>query len=242
MQFTGRVLVKCKNSQARTCWLDQAGPELEFNVGESEKLNSVAEKAIRDYIEAQAVEYINLFSHGDDWVNCQEGRTKVPADVWHCKITEKVCPIQAHINLNDKEAFFQGCNLDNHEQKVRECYDKSPEEYKKGLWGAINKGEYRGHHHDPGSMPCFSCDRSTHREEYHFPWELTRLSDHIDDYKSARTSEELIFSDIAYNLSNPICARCITSLEESHPEICFQSYGLELSDYFSVKYSYRPNS
>lgn len=244
MEFRGEVLIYYSGSQAKTCWLDRFGPERTFDIPESEELTSVAERVIRNYIESQAIHYINWFSHGDDWVNCQEGRAKVPADIWYCKITDDVCPIQAKINVTDKDGFFQGCNLTDHEEKVRSKRGKGPEEYKDGLWSAVHSGEYRGHHHDPGTVPCFTCDHSKIREEYHFPWEVTRLSDHINDYESARKSNELHFTDdnIAYNLSNPICANCFTSLEDSYPDVEFQSYGLDFSNYLLVEYSYKPNS
>ena len=242
MEFRGEVLIKYTGSRASTCWLNRAGKELSFEVQESAELNAVAERAVRNYVESHAMEYIDWFSQGDDWVNCQEGRAKVPADVWHCKITEEPCPIQAQIRLGDEESFFKDCNLDNHENKVKSKREKSPEEYKEGLWGAISSGKYRGYHHDPGSIPCFSCDQSKHREEYHFPWEATQILDHIDNYESARTSKELLFNDIATNLANPICANCFISLENMYPEIDFKSYGLDLSDYYSVEYSYKPNS
>jgi len=188
--------------------------------------------------------YVNWFSHGEDWVNCPEGRAKVPADIWYCKITDDVCPIQAQVRTGDKESFLQGCNLDDYEEKTQSKRGKSTEDHKEGLWHAVSSGKYQGHHHDPGTIPCFMCDESELREEYHFPWEVTRLSNHIEDYESARTSKELLFTEdnIGYNLSNPICATCFTSLNNKYPNIKFSSYGLNLSDYISVEYSYKPNN
>jgi hypothetical protein len=242
MEFRGNVLVHYTDTTAKTCWTDRAGPELQFEVPESGALDSIAEEAITNYVESQGIEYLNQFSHGDGWVNCPEGRAKVPADVWHCKITDEPCPIQAQIELDDKELFFDGCNLEDHEKKVRGKHGKSPQEHKKGIWGAVTSGDYRGHHHDPGSVPCSFCDEGKFREEYYFPWEVTRLSDHVDDYESARTSRELVISDLAYDLKNTICADCFISLSESYPGIEFQSYGIDPSRYYAVEYSYRPQS
>lgn len=242
MEFRGKVLVHYRGTTANTCWIDKAGPELQFEVPDSEVLDSIAEEAITGYVKSQGIEYINEFSNGNNWVNCPEGRAKVPADVWHCKITGEPCPIQAHIDLDDKELFFGGCNLEKYEEKVQGKREKSPQEHKKGIWGAVTSGDYRGHHHDPGSVPCSFCDEAKFREEYHLPWETTSLSDHINDYESARTSRELLSNEIAYNLTNPICADCFTSLGDSFPDVKFQSYGIDLSEYFSIEYSYRPMS
>lgn len=240
MEFRGKVLVHINDQTAKTFWIDNAGPELQFEVPESEDFETIAEEVIGDYVRSMGSEYIGQFSHGDDWVNCPEGRAKVPADVWHCKITDETCPIQAQIDLNDKELFFDCCNLEEHVAKVQGKRGKTPREHKKGIWGAVSSGDYEGHHHDPGTVPCSFCEEDEFREEYHLPWEITYLADHVDDYESARTSAELLSADLAYNLTNPICADCFTSLDKSYSSIDLQPYGVDLSEYTSVEYSYSP--
>lgn len=240
MKFSGKILVEYTDSQIKTHWLERAGPKLVLDIGDAEVLDERMEKTIEQYITEIGIHYVDNFAGGEDWVNCQFGRVEVPIDSWHCKITKTNCPIQAQIELTDKERFLQGCNLETCEETVQAKYDRSSEEFKGDIWSTVTDGDYGGYHHHPGTAPCSFCEEDDFRDTYYLPWEMTRISDHISDYESASTSVELVREGIASRLGGAICSTCFVSLDESYPSVDFSEYGLSLGVYDTIEYTFEP--
>jgi hypothetical protein len=240
MKFSGEILVEHTHSEVKTHWLERAGPQLVLDIDDAELLDEEIENTIEQYIADTGIHYVDEFASGGDWVTCQFGRVEVPIDSWHCKITGTNCPIQAKIDLTDKERFLHGCNIEASEETVQAKYDRSPEEFKEDIWDTVTGGDYEGHHHHPGTAPCSFCEDANRRDSYYLPWEMTRLTDHLGDYEDARSSVELVQEGIAYKLGNAICSTCFVSLEESYPSVDFSEYALDLNTYDTVEYAFEP--
>jgi hypothetical protein len=98
-----------------------------------------------------------------DVVNCPEGAIKLPIDLWVCKLTRDICPIQAQVFLNDRDLFIRHC--------------QAPEERKDQIFASVSAGAYEGFHHVSGRYLCTSCEHEGKKLtfQYHYPWELTHL-------------------------------------------------------------------
>jgi len=112
MKFSGEILVEHTHSEVKTHWLERAGPQLVLDIDDAELLDEEIENTIEQYIADTGIHYVDEFASGGDWVTCQFGRVEVPIDSWYCKITGTNCPIQAKIDLTNKERFLHGCNIE----------------------------------------------------------------------------------------------------------------------------------
>ncbi|WP_336337422.1 hypothetical protein [Haloarcula brevis] len=240
MKFSGNILIEYADTEVQTHWLERAGPKLILDIDDISTLDREIENTIEQYIANTGIHYVDDFAGGNNWVTCQFGRIEVPIDRWHCKITGDNCPIQAKIDLTDKQRFLQGCNIETCEGAVKKRYDRNANEFKEDIWSTVTDGDYEGHHHHPGTAPCSFCEDDNLRDTYHLPWEMTRLTDHISDYETARTSVELLQEGVAYKLGNAICSTCFVSLEDSYPEIDLSEYGIDLNEYDTVEYTFKP--
>jgi hypothetical protein len=79
-------------------------------------------------------------------MGCPFGKLLETVALWHCKINEKLCPIQADVAPPDFGKLNQHC--------------KAPAETKEGIEKAIRSGEYRGFHHHAGRYLCSTCKPS----------------------------------------------------------------------------------
>lgn len=115
-------------------------------------------------------------------VTCPFATLEQPIDSWYCKVTQNSCPIFARINLDDKDTFYDYCNVEEYEESLQKKHGKSPEEFKDGIWNAVSQEKYAGHHHGVGQWLCTHCEENkSWRDRYYFPWELTYIEDHINE-------------------------------------------------------------
>ena len=100
---------------------------------------------------------------GPDIMNCPEGAIRLPIDLWACKLTKEICPIQAQVFLDDRDRF------------VRHC--QAPKERKEQIFDSVADGAYDGFHHVAHRYLCPSCEHEGKKMSfrYHYPWELTLL-------------------------------------------------------------------
>jgi hypothetical protein len=132
-------------------------------------------------------------------VNCPEGKIKLPIDLWECKLTKDLCPIQAQVFLNDRNLFIRHC--------------QAPEERKIQIFVAVSNGAYGGFHHVTGRFLCPSCEHEgiTPNFRHHYPWELTHLDayfpfDYEQDWPTVR--KKLHDKNFGHTLvSTALCAR-----------------------------------
>lgn len=145
------------------------------------------------------------WSGGDGVVVCPEGVLDLPIDQWSCKVTQRRCPIQAQVWLDDHGRFRRGCD--------------APDKTKDGVVAAIESG-YRGEHHLPGRYLCPLCpSRHSDRRRYRFPFELYHYPDVLnigidDDRRRLREVVVTKSFDIRV-MSSAICAPCFLSAVES---------------------------
>lgn len=135
---------------------------------------------------------------------CPEGDLDLPIDVWRCKITNRRCPIQAQVWINDHARFRNGC--------------EAPTATKDGVIAAVESG-YRGEHHLPGRYLCPLCpSRYSDRRRYCFPFELYRFPDllGITNDEDRRGLRELVVGRgfDSRVVSTGICATCFVSALE----------------------------
>jgi len=134
---------------------------------EQELITSLRQ-SVDDYLVVDAAHWLAQMGHAGspDTPNCPEGAIKLPADIWVCKVAKETCPIQAQVFLDEPDRFFEGCLLD--------------EDRKRGIFGAVSQGEYRGFHHVRGRYLCVRCADERGNDSafsYHYPWELSSLED-----------------------------------------------------------------
>ncbi|MDO9592561.1 MAG: hypothetical protein Q7I98_05120, partial [Erysipelotrichaceae bacterium] len=149
---------------------------------------------------------------------------KVPIDVWKCKQIDVNCPLQAVIYLDDWDFFSKHC---------LESEDK-----KKKIWNSLQNGKYKGFHHILGRYSCGICKNKNGQLSfnYHYPWELTFLSTHID-ILSIRNDNEQMKKLMKQNLpleamSNALCSGCFYMITTFFPEIDLSLYEIIEYDFY----------
>jgi hypothetical protein len=112
--------------------------------------------------------------------NCPEGAIRLPIDLWVCKLTNVLCPLQAQVLVNEPEAF------------IRDCL--APPDRKEGILQTVSLGKYGGFHHVPGRFLCPACEREAKKEsfKYHYPWELTFLETCCPSFSLERDWPDLV--------------------------------------------------
>lgn len=65
--------------------------------------------ALTVYLESEGTNYVQGHFHNAYAVNCPEGRSTQPIDLWYCKLSEAACSLQAKVFLDSREAFIAGC-------------------------------------------------------------------------------------------------------------------------------------
>jgi len=113
------------------------------------------------YLQNEGRSYISLCKGTSEIINCPEGYIELPVDVWRCKLSKKVCSIQAQVLTTNKQEFMSGCH--------------APKQRKEAILKAVKDGKYDGFHHIPGRYLCPSCKGKIYRR-YYYPWELTLVS------------------------------------------------------------------
>lgn len=152
---------------------------------------------------------------GPDILNCPEGAIKLPIDLWVCKLTNDVCPIQAQVFLKDQNSFLQGC--------------LAPQDRKEQIFDSAVRGTYDGFHHVTGRFLCVSCEREGKKMsfQYHYPWELT----HLDAYQSFDFERDWLeirarLKDKHFGLtlvSTALCpTHCCELAQQIHPALAAQ--------------------
>jgi hypothetical protein len=155
-----------KNFIAQTSWsTEECGQNLKIIAQSREEAFSKIYESISIFIEGFGRQYISSWSYNNEVVSCPQAYLELPIDLWCCKNNKVACPLQAQINILNREQFFQSCLLS---------------EKKSDIWNAIIKGKYTGFHHIPGRSKCGTCKSSKTYSNYHYPWELTFLSDCCD--------------------------------------------------------------
>lgn len=219
---------------AETCWLGEVGEPITIPINHTNNPSDRIQRAIDGWIQQAGKHYVDYWSNTEDYVNCPEGDLLLPIDRWHCKITGGLCPIQARVPLSSKAGFMKGCNI----EIASGEYSKTPTEYKEGIWQAVKNERYSGGHHKVGRRPCVFCREKERKYYLHFPWEMTELYTHFDDYENPRTSRDLVIEGITYKIGQNICAQCFLELDQDYPNIDFSEYGLDFGRYQSAKYSF----
>ncbi len=128
-------------------------------------------------------------------MDCPEGKLLEPIDLWQCKLTGKLCPIQADVDPPSFSKFGRYC--------------EAPVETQEGIKKAINKGEYRGFHHLPGRYLCPTCKSSKGSWKYFYEHELFALSDYVD-VTATEVRERMIKRHVSLSTaSSNICRECL---------------------------------
>lgn len=158
----------------------------------------------------------------EDVVNCPEGAVRLPIDLWTCKITKDICPLQAQVPLQDQAHFFQHC--------------QAPEPRKTQIFATVERGAYEGFHHMPGRYLCPACQHSGRsiNSQYHYPWELTLLGAYFpfnyeQDWPTVRRRLKDKNARITL-VSNALCAEhCKHLAEQIDPSLAAELRVIELN-------------
>lgn len=234
MNFSGEILIRIDGDTAETCWLGEVGESLRIPIQNTNDPVDRIQRTINNWVQEVGTHYVDHWSNTEDYVTCPEGDVLLPIDRWHCKITGELCPIQARVPLQSKENFIDGCNI----ETASEEYEKDPDGYKEGIWQAVNNEKYLGGHHKVGRRPCVFCSEKERQHYLHFPWEMTELYTHFEDYEEARISRDLVIEDLAYKIGHNICTPCFLGLDETYSNVDLSEYGLDLEQYQGAEYSF----
>lgn len=165
--------------------------------------------ALRDYVDAEAVEYIKAHAGDSTRLRCPEGTVNLLADDWFCKHTGRRCPIGAVLDRADIRASLSRCD--------------APEKVKKGIPAALTDG-YAGLHHTNGRYLCPLCgsrEKTRYRaSSYRYPFELQQLPDILEltrgDRRRGDVRRQLVLNHIdPHVMSHATCARCLRTVIES---------------------------
>ena len=228
MKMTILTQIKEKNSlyNIKTKWLTEYFlPNIDLVApSKSEAIKEMSEQ-ISVVIEEYGRIYINYHSIYNGLINCPQGYVALPLDSWYCKDTKTSCPLQAQLNMLNKEDFFNLCT--------------NTDEKKEGIWNAIANFKYRGFHHIVGKYRCVLCNKKRNYYNYHYPWELTYLGDNCDMitiWDDIERAKELIksgFPRVAKN--SALCSKCFLKISNMIQEI-------DLSTYEIIEYNYERSS
>ncbi len=122
-------------------------------------------KQLSQFLQSEGKYYLSTWKGTAEIVNCPEGFIELPIDLWKCKLSRKTCSIQAQVFITNKDTFLSEC--------------LAPEKRKIAMFETIKSCEYDGFHHMPGRYKCPLCKGKEGRR-YHYPWELTSLSEFFD--------------------------------------------------------------
>lgn len=222
MSILIHIMPKGEYFIAQTSWsAELCGQNMKIIAHSKTEALSIIRKSVSAFIEGFGRRHIESWASHDESVNCPEGYVKLPIDLWYCKHTKKRCPVQAEVNIANSEYFFERC--------------LASDETKNGIWNAINKGEYKGFHHVVGRYKCGSCDNSRRYYNYHYPWELTLLSEHCDMesiWSDVERAKELIRKDFPRAAKyTALCCDCFKKVARLFPEIDLSEYEIITHDY-----------
>lgn len=132
---------------------------------------------------------------------CPEGKIELPIDLWKCKLTGQLCPLQAFIDTEHWTTFHEHC--------------LAPQERQQGIRQAISTGQYHGFHHVLGRYLCPMCKpsrRGRWHHAYHYPWELHPLERFVP-YDSEELRLQLLQRDVSITAqSAPLCGNCLNTV------------------------------
>jgi len=238
MHFNGSVLVEVDDNVVSPHWREKipCPPPFDIRVIES---NNPIESVIDRWLKQYGRQWVDEFTGSGDNVNCPDGTLKpgdvnrnIPTtatpDMWYCKISEEVCPIQALIPTDDEEAFLNGCN-------VEQAAEDIPEDYKKDLFQTVSDEEFTGEHHMAGREPCWHCQQKQVDEDLYDPWALTTIHSHLDESTIER-KKKFRRAGLESFVALPICADCFLELPDSFSGIEFSELGVDFERYKTVPY------
>ena len=218
------VLAKVKPEEdyflAQTCWIDYCGDNIKVKASSRDEAISYLPEYVSKFIEIHGRKHIESCSFDETHVNCPQAFILLPLDAWYCKNTKQNCPIQGWLDMSNKANFFKSCLV---QEKV-----------KNGIWGSIVQGKYRGFHHVPGRYLCALCENDNINYNYHYPWELTILSDHCkinEIWHNPERAKQLIKNGFPRSSFGYLCAKCFIKVSKFLPEI-------KTSEYFIIHYNY----
>jgi len=241
MHFEGKVLVEVKDNIATPHWREKVPRPPPFDVRAIDS-DTPIESFLQEWIEQFGRQWVNEFTGSGSNVNCPDGTlvpdgvdpdipTTATPDLWYCKITGDICPIQAQVPTDDEAAFINGCNV----ERAAEKLDRLPKQYKKGLFQAVLHGKFTGEHHMAGREGCWHCQQQGAREDVHDPWTLTAIYKHLGEATKDR-KRTFRRAGLESWIGHPICAECFMDLPESFPDIEFSEWGLNFDRYQIVAY------
>ena len=220
-----RVKPKGKCFEARTCWpTDYCGENIIAVAQSRSDAISMLPECLTLFIEESGRKYIESDSFEKGLLNCPQGHVKLPIDIWYCKNAKTACPLQGQLNISEPESFFKLCLL--------------PDETKKGIWNAIKEEKYKGFHHMQGRFRCCLCNKTKSQQgfNYHYPWELTLLSDHCDIksiWNDPNRAKDLVLKGVHVSaLYSSLCWACFQEVSNFLPEI-------NRSEYESISCNYQ---
>lgn len=182
-----------------------------------EPTRSAALASIRSMLEIHArtvlaPQVAAIGRHAGGAVTCPQGFVKLVADSWYCKVTERRCPINATVSLQQLDEFYRGCD--------------APADTKHGVVGALEAG-YEGAHHLPGKWlcpPCLKQEEDRYKsniasDHYYYRFELHALSDILPEVATdpGRLKARTAFLKAGRNLrvmSCHVCAMCLIDAVE----------------------------
>lgn len=154
--------------------------------------------------------------------NCPEGAIRLPIDLWVCKLTDDLCPLQAQVLVNEREEFIRHC--------------VAPPTRKEEILRTVALGKYDGFHHVPGRFLYPACEQEAKKGsfKYHYPWELTFLETCCPSFLLERDWPELLRrldrKNISLSmLSNALCAEhCRQLAAQVDPKVAAELSIIEL--------------
>jgi len=148
-------------------------------------------------------EVMCLYNEGMVNVYCPWGTIRLPIDLWYCKLTDDVCPIQADINTGEWEQFHKFCRAwPERQQEIRQT---------------IETGRYDGRHHAVGKYYCPRCSdklkgKESQLKALHYEWELEDLRLYVL-YDERTLRVELLKRHIPlYVASSSLCRNCLNEV------------------------------
>lgn len=157
----------------------------------------IARKFCSDVALFEGRELVARWSSSGGQTNCPEGAVRLPADVWVCKLSGRMCPLQASISLDREPEFFMTCH--------------APTKKKEQIFGLLQSGRYLGFHHVPGRYLCVACEAKGGKKRsyfYHYPFELAELDVALhlsyEDALAIVSTAQIPRSRVM----SPLCASC----------------------------------
>lgn len=206
---------------AQTCWISYCGDNIKVYGASRHEAISNLSKQVSAFIEESARKYIEAHSMRNGKINCPQAFILLPLDMWYCKKSKTNCSLQGQLDISNPQTFYSLCPL--------------PEKMKNGIWDSIIDGTYKGFHHMPGRYKCVLCQKDKINFNYHYPWELTLLSDHcniVEIWKDPRRASQLIATGFSLSaLYGSLCANCFKNSAKLLPEIKLEEYDTIVYEY-----------